>query len=546
VRALFPHLAPLQIRDVRVVGAVVQIRASTRDGPVACPGCGLLSARIHSRYQRRLSDTAIAGREMLVVLRVRRLFCANPDCTKTTFAEQVPGLATRYARRTVALDHVLGAVALALGGRAGQRLSQHLAALVSRMTLLRMVRALPDPDRPTPRVLGVDDFALRRGHHYGTILIDIESRRPVDVLTDRTAQTLTEWLKAHPGVEIVCRDRASAYAEGARDGAPDAVQVADRWHIWHNLADAVERTVARHRDCLSAALSIPEGTDADENTEVGGNQGHHDQPSADHEPRPELLAGPADRTDRWAIRASERHAAVHALLVEGVSIREVCRKLGLARGTVRRFARAQAVEELLTRNGTGHRPSILEPFKLYLHQRWNEGCTNATTLYSEITTRGYRGGQNIVRQYLHQFRAVARVPRPQRKPPSVRRVVSWIMTNPEHMTTTNQQKLDAILAASLDLDALAGHVRSFATMMCSRGGQELEAWMAAVDADDQPALRSFVLGLRRDQDAVTAGLTLSWSSGAVEGHVNRIKMLKRQMFGRAKPDLLRKRILLAH
>ena len=472
MRTLFPHLTQLRIENVCAAGAGVRIAASTLDGPVSCPGCGSLSARVHSRYQRRLLDTAIAGREMLLVLRVRRLFCANPDCAKSTFAEQIPGLAMRYARRTVALDRVLGAVALALGGRAGQRLSQHLAALVSRMTLLRMVRALPDPDRPTPRVLGVDDFALRRGHHYGTILIDIESRRPVDVLTDRTAQTLTAWLKAHPGVEIVCRDRASAYAEGAREGAPDAVQIADRWHIWHNLADAVERTVARHRDCLSAALSVPDDTDADENTEADGKQ-----LSADDDPQPS--AGPSDRTDRWAMRARERHAAVHALVAEGAAIRDICRRLGLARGTVRRFARATTVEELLARNGTGQRPSILEPFKPYLHQRWNEGFTNAAALFTEITMRGYRGGQNIVRQYLHQFRTAVRISRPPRKP--------------------------------------------------------LEAWMAAVDADDQPALRSFVLGLRRDQDAVTAGLTLPWSSGAVEGHVNRIKMLKRQMFGRAGP-----------
>ncbi|HEX5404780.1 MAG TPA: transposase [Pseudonocardiaceae bacterium] len=199
----------------------------------------------------------------------------------------------------------------------------------------------------------------------------------------------------------------------------------------------------------------------------------------------------------------------------------------------------------MARNGTGHRLSILEPFKPHLHQRWSEGWINAATLYAEITSRGYRGGQNIVRQYVRQFRAVERIPRPARKPPSVRRVVSWIMTDPEHITTTNQQKLDAILAASPDLDRLVGHVRSFAIMLCSRRGQELEAWMTAVDADDQPALWSFVLGQRRDQDAVTAELTLPWSSGAVEGHVNRIKMLKRQMFGRAKPDLLRKRVLLA-
>jgi hypothetical protein len=208
------------------------------------------------------------------------------------------------------------------------------------------------------------------------------------------------------------------------------------------------------------------------------------------------------------MRARERHAAVHALLTEGVGIKEICRRLGLARGTVRRFARADTVEELLTRNGTGRRPSLLDEFKPYLHQRWNAGSTNAATLLTEITAHGYQGGPTLLRHYLHQFRTTARIPRPPRKPPSVRRVVGWIMTNPTTMNPADQQRLDAILATSPHLNTLAGHIRTFATMMCSLRGQDLESWMTAVDTDDQPALRSFVVGLRRDQDAVTAGLTL--------------------------------------
>jgi transposase len=439
------------------------------------------------------------------------------------------------------LERVLCAVALALGGRAGARLTRQLAASVSRMTLLRIVRGLPDPEPPTPRVLGVDDFALRRGHHYGTLLIDIETRRPVDVLTDRTAQTVADWLRAHPGVEIVCRDRAGTYAEGVRDGAPDAIQVADRWHVWRNLGEAVERAVARHRSCLTAALTIDpeshiEGTD-------GASRGENSRDPDDHRAAA-TPAEPSDRRDQWALRARERHAAVHTLLAEGVGIRAICGRLGLARGTVRRFARADTVEELLTRNGTGRRPSLLDEFKPYLHQRWNSGCTNAAVLFAEITARGYRGGQSLVRHYLHQFRTTVRIPRPPSTPPSVRRVTGWIMTDPANTESTDQTKLDSILAASPHLTELVGHVRAFATMMCSLRGHELEAWMAAVDADDQPELRSFVRGVCRDQDAVTAGLTLPWSSGIVEGHVNRVKMLKRQMFGRAKPDLLRKRVLL--
>lgn len=241
----------------------------------------------------------------------------------------------------------------------------------------------------------------------------------------------------------------------------------------------------------------------------------------------------------------ERYVEVHALLGDGVSLRAIGVQLGLARGTVRRFARAASVEELLVNNGTGRRPSLLEEFKPYLHQRWNEGCTNAAQLFGEIQDLGYRGGRKILLNYLHPFRTAGHIPRAARKPPSVRRVVGWIMSDPARVDSDDQQRLDAILAVSAELTALVGHVRAFAVMMVHRRGRELEQWMAAVDADDLPALHSFVRGLRRDLDAVTAGLMLPWSSGPVEGHVNRIKMIKRQMFGRAKPDLLRKRILLS-
>ena len=504
----------------------------TPDQAVACPGCSAPSRRVHSRYRRRLSDTAISGREVVVVLRVRRLFCDNSLCGRRTFAEQVPQLAARYARRTLLLEQVLRPVALALGGRAGARLTGHLAAQIGRMSLLRRIRALPDPQSHTPSVLGVDDFALRRGHRYGTILIDMRTRRPVDVLTDRTAETLTAWLREHPGVEIVCRDRASAYAEAAAKGAPDAIQVADRWHLWHNLGEAVERTVARHRACLSAGVEASHEARMPDISEVAAG----------------LRRGPVDpaqRCDRVAVRTRERYAQVHALLAEGESIRAIGTQLGLARNTARRFAHAQSPEELLVNNGTGYRAGLLDEFTPYLHGRWNEGCTNATRLFEEIRARGYRGRASMVRAYLQQFRTTAHIPALPPKPPSARRVAAWIMTDPATMGPDDQRRLDAILAASAELKSLAVHVRAFAIMMTELDGKQLERWMNSADTDDQPALHSFVRGLRRDQDAVTAGLTMHWNSGAVEGHVNRIKMLKRQMFGRANPDLLRKRILLS-
>jgi transposase len=521
---LVGYLGAVRVESVVSEENWALVTASAQGDPSPCPACGSVAARVHSNYQRRLQDAAIGGRATTIELTVRRFFCDNTDCTRTTFVEQVAGLASRYARRSVPARVLALAVAFALGGRAGQRLLGVLAMPTGRMSLLRAIRTTPEPDRDTPTVLGIDDFAIRKGHVYATILIDITTGRPVDVLPDREKETVAAWLREHPGVQIVCRDRAGAYAEAVRDGAPDAIQVADRWHLWHNLGEAVEKAVVANRADLAEPAT------------------HKEQPDQVATEPPAGVEAPVQRPEtRLAIRTRERFSAVQELLHGGVSRAEISRRLGLDPGTVRRFAEASTVDELLVNT---RRDSLIDSYRPYLHQRWNEGCTDASILYTEIRKLGYTGSDKTVRRYVQPFRATITAPPVTPSPPKTRHVARWIMTDPDHLDPDDGRRLNAIIERSPNLAAITRHVRAFATMMRTRtGARDLRQWIEQVEADALTGLQSFVNGIRTDLAAVTNGLSLPYSSGRVEGHVNRVKMIKRQMYGRANFDLLRRRIL---
>jgi transposase len=483
---------------------------------------------VHSNYRRHLADAPISGRPVAIALQVRRFFCDNAGCRARTFAEQVPGLTTPRARRTGLLRTALEAIGLALAGRAGARLADKLGMVISRDTLLRLVRALPDPPIGTPDILGVDDFALRRGHHYGTVIIDIATHRPLDLLGDRSSDTLAAWLREHPGVQNVCRDRAGAYAEGIRVGAPDAVQVADRWHLWHNLVEAVEKVVRQHHADLREPAPVAPDTNTSVQTTPAGAQ--------------DMQACTISPT-RLAVRTQERYAAVQTLVAAGTSVSAISQTLGLDRKTVRRSARAGSVAELLTAHPT--RDRVLDDYVEHLQQRWAAGATDAAALTAEITALGYRGSANTVRRYLQPLRsAQTATPRPP-TPPTARDATGWLTRHPDSLTDDERGARDAVLNRSPALRATRDQVGAFAEILTQRRGHELHDWLQRIDTDGAPALRSFATGLGRDLDAVTAGLTLPYSSGPVEGTINRIKMIKRQMFGRANFDLLRKRVLLA-
>jgi transposase len=531
---LLPHLAGMAVEETVITGDLVCSRVRSAAAGAECSRCGTWSERVHDVYRRCVKDAGIGGRRVLLLVRTRRMACENAGCGKRTFTERFPGLAGPRARASVPLAAMLAAAALAAGGRPGARLTGALLAVeVSRHLLTRLVMALPDPPADLVRVLGIDDFALRRGHAYATILVDMETRVPVDVLPDRETATVEAWLRGHPGTEIICRDRACGYAEAASNAAPDAVQVADRWHLWHNLCEHARDAVARHRGCLAGHCAC------------GTPEQQAERSRLDEERREQEQAAAAAALEPAAVQARirARHAQVAALRDAGLDMPAAARKLGLSRHVTGPFWNAPTADALLARLCPA--PG-LRPFEPLLRREWLSGTASITALHAAATAAGYAGARDSVRRWAAPCRLAA--PRGAAPaPPTPRQVTGWITTPEDSLPGPAAAALHELTARCPALAALTAHVSAFAEILTGLQGKDaLGTWLATAGNDPAfPELASFAHGIRLDHDAVVNGLTLTWNSGLVEGLNTRTKLLKRQMYGRATFALLRKRILAA-
>jgi transposase len=520
------------------------LRPRSRTAP--CPLCGRRSGRVHSRYERTLADLPWGDHAVALRLGVRRLFCDNPRCERRIFAERLPGVAAPWSRKTARLAGRQTAIGLALGGAAGARLSRALLVPAARNTLLRLVRAAPSPPEATPAVLGVDDWALRKRHSYGTVLVDLERRRPVALLPDREAETLVRWLREHPGVEIVARDRAGAYADGTRRGAPEAAQVADRFHLLQNLAEALETTFTAHAGDLRAV-----------------ERARHREAVADGGPVPVAPPRSPARASTLAAERRERRMAryrqVWRLHREGWPGHAIARHLGLGRSTVVRYLRHETFPERKGRGDAGR--SLLDPWKPAILERWNAGRRDSRRLLGELQGLGYRGSYATLARYTQRLRqaqegAAPRRPSRKRPPlppvadapkrPLTPRTAAWLaLRRPERRDPAGAGRLARLRDRDPALAEAVGLAEEFAGLLRAREPERLDAWLTRARGGSLPAFRGFAARLGTDEAAVRAAATLPWSTGQVEGQINRLKMIKRQMYGRAKLDLLARRFLLA-
>jgi transposase len=416
VARLLPDKKRVRIEGIEVDESAQKIRVNAYScGKRArCPRCGRGSSRVHSRYTRFLADLPWSTFSIELKLQVRRFRCGNKQCPQQIFAERLPSMTSAWSRKTNRLADRQRPIGLLVGSSAGTRICQWVGIPLSIDSLLRSMRHYEPAPTVTPRVLGVDDWAKRRGRTYGTILVDLETHRPIELLPDREASTLTRWLRDHPGVQIISRDRAGAYAEGAKQGAPEAVQVADRWHLLKNLMDALSRCLEHHRRQLKALSPVTPGNPV---VSTDTCQSETEGSAIVIEPTPATLG--MKETLRQLKRDTRytRYNEVRQAQERGLTISAIARITGLDRKTVRKYAYATEFPEQAPRGGKRH-GSKLDPFKTYLLQRWQEGCHTGRVLWRELCQAGYVGGFTLINDFLRQLR------RSQDIPPRTRMVVA--------------------------------------------------------------------------------------------------------------------------
>jgi transposase len=543
MKTLLANASTLRLEKIVPQSNLITVVIKTSQSAALCPKCQHPSTKVHSRYQRQIADLPWEGIAVRLLLLSRKFFCTQPLCPRRIFCERLPDVVAPYARRTLRLNEALAVIGFAIGGRAGARAGSKLGFRASAKTLLRRVRQATLPQLTQVKVLGVDDWAKRKGQSYGTILVDLERRRPIELLADREATTLAAWLAQHPGIEVISRDRAGAYADGARQGAPAAMQVADRFHLLKNISEVFERVLNRHHTVLRKAMKNVSVLSEKLQPVAQITQDTTTQQPANGDYFITVQAETYSHQQSHQQRKA-RYEAVKTLQREGLNINEIRKLLGIHHSTAARFFHADCYPEMVR----GPRGSKVDRFDAYVCGRWAAGCRDAKQLHEELCEQGYRGSARTIRRYVQSWRkwhsaTVEQVKRSILPVPTPRQI-TWMMLKPtEKLEEQQRQLVEEVLKLSPAIKQGLTLVEEFRCLVRERQAEGLTQWMERAATSGLVEVENFVKGLKRDEAAVRAALSSAWSNGQVEGQINRLKYIKRQMFGRANFDLLRARVL---
>jgi len=500
----------LVVDHVEIGAAEIGAVAHSRSATASCPLCGRVTAHVHSSYERGLADLPAHGRRVRIRLVVRRFRCSESSCPRKIFAERFDEEIVRpFARRTTRLESIVHHLGLALGGRPGQSLARRLLFPVSKDTLLRVVRSRAPDWRSTPEVVGIDDWAWKRGHRYGTIVCDLERRKIIDLLPDREVATVQAWLADRPSIRSISRDRGGAYSQAATLGRPQAIQIADRWHLMENASaaflTAVRQTMHAIRVGLRAGASDPTALTCVEQRQY----------------------------EAWR-RREVANTTVRTLAEQGMSIKGIVRHTGQSRKTVRDVLRGGRTDVFRPR------ASSLDPFLGRLEAEWAAGCRNGTELWRRLRATGFPGALRVVSEWATRRRADEAVGTTLRRVPAARVVARMMTLARDHLTKGEISLIARIEAVAPALVVARELTDRFHALIRTRDGDGLDPW---IEDANTTLLASFASGILRDRDAVHNAIVEPWSNGQTEGQITKLKLVKRQMYGRGKLDLLRARLL---
>jgi len=541
-KELLPKISNFTLARLELANEQLTLVAKIPDQTSCCPICKNSSNKIHSSYTRQIFDLPWAGVVVNVRLKINKFFCQNDNCIRKIFCQRLEGLAA-YARRTERQRNYLLAIGLTAGGNPGARLSSKLGMPVSTSTILRLLNAQIVADFDTPRVLGVDDWAIRKGQNYGTILVDLEKRKPIDLLIGRESDALQEWLEHHPGVEIISRDRASAYSEGASKGAPDAIQVADRWHLLKNMTDALKRMMNKYNQASRKTAveiakrglqeELPKGS-------VVINPPANNSAVQNEEkliPTPSIKKGTPSKYELM-------FETVKKLQKEGASQRAISKHLGISRKTVCKYFEYNEYPKRIC-------PPSQEPkankFDDYLRKKWKEGVHNYYQLWREIKQKGFDGSYASLYKYMVKEFSIPgsakQTTTPKIKVYSARRLSFLLSKEKEQLKEKEQEYLNLLFTYCPEAKTANDLALRYRDILVNQKAHLLDNWIESAMDSGKEVLKNFAQNLLKDYDAIKNACSLEWSNGQVEGQVNRLKNIKRKMYGRASFELLKKMVL---